>query len=240
MTFKPCQECQTPYPYEPIELDGIDIMQSFAHYCDACALVHERKREEAKRTDRIAAAQAMLAEAIPPRLRETDIKHEKFNLPAWELIKNNTNPYDTRNILIVGKAGICKSRILALLCKRAALRGQQIAWITAHEFSLLADRYKNYKTRFEAGDQINRLKYIDRLVFDDLGKQEWTNAIEEVFFYLIDHRHSHNKPTWFSCNTHPRHMLLDGKLSRDRGAAIIGRIVDDALEFDLQPQTNEA
>ena len=233
MDFKPCQECQTPYPYEPIELDGIDIMTAFAHYCDPCALLHERKREEGDRTKRIAKAQAMLAEAIPPRMRETDITSPKFNLAAWDMIKAETTPYDPRNILLVGAAGLCKSRILALLCKRAALRGQQIAWLTAHEFALLADRYKNYKTRFEASEQITRLKYIDRLVFDDLGKQEWTAAIEEVFFYLIDHRHSHNKPTWFSCNTHPNHMLLDGKLSKDRGPAIIGRNHDDALEFNL-------
>ena len=232
---RPCDICKNAAPYEAILIDGVDIFKSMPHLCDPCTVIAEREHAQKQRETRIAKAQQLLRDSIPPRMLETDIKHERFNHTAWALIGKEADPHDPRNILLIGQAGLCKSRMLALLCKRAALRGMSIAWITAHDFALLADRYKNYKTRAQAQDELSRLKYIERLVFDDLGKQEWTPAIEEIFFYLVDHRHSHNKPIWFSANTHPQHMLLDGRLSRDRGAAIVGRIVEDAQEFELQP-----
>jgi len=232
MNHVPCNDCGAAVPYEPIMYGDVDMGVLFPHVCDTCASARHRQAEKNEREARIARAQATLAAVVPPRLRETSVNHPDFNAEAWATI-GQLDVHDPRNIVLIGPAGLCKSRMLALLCKRAALRGMSVGWVTAHDFALLADRYKNFKTREDAHEQIAKLRYCERLVFDDLGKEDWSNKIEETFFHVIDFRHSHLKPTWFSCNTHPQHMLMEGKLSRDRGAAIIGRILEDAKEFTL-------
>ena len=220
-------------PYEAIIFEGIDLSAQFKIMCDPCELADRKQQKLVERNERIARAKAILAQVIPPRMRDTDITHPDFNPDNWKLVSNAFESTPHRNILLVGPAGLCKSRMLALLCKRVAIRGHRIAWVTAHEFALLADRYKNFKTRSDAQQELSALKYSPYLVMDDLGKQAWTNAIEEIFFAMIDHRYSHNLPTWFSCNTHPQNMLMEGQFSRDRGAAIVGRILEGAHEFTL-------
>lgn len=232
ITAKPCQDCGNAAPYEPIYIGDVDMAATYPHLCDTCITTRHKDHAAQQRQNAILQAQATLAAVVPPRLRDTATGDPRFNATAWETI-SRCDVMDPRNIVLIGTAGLCKSRMLALLCKRAALRGMSVAWQTAHDFALLADRYKNWKTRADATEDIARLRYADRLVFDDLGKEEWTPKIEEVFFHVIDHRHSHLKPTWFSCNTDPQHMLLEGRLSRDRGAAIIGRILEDAQVFTL-------
>jgi DNA replication protein DnaC len=229
---KPCDDCRNAAPYTPIMFGDMDMNSTFPHLCDACALTRQRAHEAQQKQERITRAQVTLANVVPPRLRDTAIDHPAFNREAWATI-GQIDVHDSRNIVLIGPAGLCKSRMLALLCKRAALRAMSVAWVTAHDFALLADRYKNFRTRADAHEEIARLRHAERLVFDDLGKEDWTSKIEETFFHVIDFRHSHLKPTWFSCNTHPQHMLLEGRLTRDRGAAIIGRILEDAMELTL-------
>lgn len=232
-TCKPCATCGGAVPYEPIFIEGVDFAASFPLLCDPCELAAAKQEKQAERNERIAKAKAILADVIPPRMRETDISHPEFRAAKWKVVSEAFEASPHTNILLVGPAGLCKSRMLALLCKRVAIRGHRIAWVTAHDFALLADRYKNFKTRFDAQQELSALKFAPYLVMDDLGKQAWTNSIEEIFFALVDHRYSHNLPTWFSANTHPQNMLMEGQFSRDRGAAIVGRILEGATEITL-------
>lgn len=232
ITAKPCQDCGSAAPYEEILIGGIDMAATFPHLCTTCAGVRHKNAIAQERERKIANARANLAAVVPPRLRDTDTSHPDFNLAAWESV-GKVDVDDPRNIVLIGRAGVCKSRILALLAKRSALRGKSLAWMPAHDFAMLSDRYKAWKTRADAAEEITRLRYCDRLVFDDLGKEDWNSKIEETFFHVIDHRYSHNRPTWFSCNTHPQHMLLEGRLSRDRGEAIIGRILEGAIIYNI-------
>lgn len=232
-TFKPCTTCGLAVPYEAILFDGLDLSGHLKLLCDPCELAEAKQQKQNERNERIAKAKAILSEVIPPRMRETDILHPEFRAGKWKLVSDAFEASPQTNIILVGPAGLCKSRMLALLCKRVAIRGHRIAWVTAHDFALLADRYKNFKTRFDGQQELSSLKWSPYLVMDDLGKQAWTNSIEEIFFALIDHRYSHNLPTWFSANTHPQNMLMEGQFSRDRGAAIVGRILEGATEITL-------
>jgi len=231
---KPCQGCQAETDYEPIIFNGRDIMQVLPHLCDACDKAHRDQIAEKERQAQIDRAKARYEAAVPPKLRSTDINHPEYNREAHKAVHQAYTTNEKINILLFGPAGRCKSRILARLCARAAFDGKSVHWITAHDFALLADRYRNYKTRDGAHDEIMRLKHVSRLVFDDLGKQEWTPKIEEIFFAVIDHRCSHNMPTWFSANTHPSEMLRMGQFTKDRGASIVGRILDGTIEFEFK------
>ena len=237
ITEKPCQDCGTATPYEPILMGETDWSAMLPHLCPACEKARVKENEERDKAARIERARARYEAAVPPKLRETDITRPDYNLKAHKAIHHAYAMDPTRNILCFGAAGLCKSRCLARLCARAAFEGHTVAWITAHDFALLADRYRNFKTRADAQDEIIRLKKVSRLVFDDLGKHEWNPKIEEIFFTVVDHRYSHNLATWFSANTHPEDMLLTGQLSKDRGASIVGRIVENAHIFEFKPKT---
>ena len=236
---KPCHGCGAETDYEEVIINGHDMMADFPHLCESCEKAHRAAFAEKERQDIIAKAKARYESAVPPKLRETDVNHRDYNRSAHKAVHHAYSMDETTNILLFGPAGQCKSRILARLCARAAFDGRTVHWITAHDFALLADRYKAFKTRENAHDEIMRLKHVSRLVFDDLGKQEWNPKIEEIFFAVIDHRSSHNMPTWFSANTHPSEMLRMGQFSKDRGASIVGRILDGAREFEFKPKTGQ-
>lgn len=231
--MKPCNDCQKPTIYEPILIGGKDICAVLPHLCDDCGEIRKNESEEKIKADTIARARANYEAVVPPKMRETDINRPDYNIKAHKAIHLAYAMDSSANILCYGVAGRCKSRILARLCARAAFDGHSVAWITSHDFALLADRFSNFKTRDAAHDEVSKLKHVSRLVFDDLGKHEWSGKIEEIFFAVIDHRYSHNKPIWFSANTHPKTMLDNKKLSADRGASIVGRIVENAHQFEF-------
>jgi len=235
-TTKPCADCGAQTPYEAIVIDGVDFMGKLPHVCEACNKARQAANVDLENAAKIERAKRRYESAVPPKLRETDISRADYNLNAHKAVHYAYAMDGSKNILLYGAAGLCKSRVLARLCARAAYDGHGVSWITAHDFALLADRYRNFKTRADAHDEIDRLKRVDRLVFDDLGKHEWTPKIEEVFFTVVDHRYSHNMPTWFSANTHPADMLLTGQLTKDRGASIVGRIIEDAHIFQFKPE----
>lgn len=233
---KPCDHCKTPTHYEPIFLGETDMCAILPHLCETCAATRREEIAEAEKAAVIAKARETYEHAVPPKLRETDIAHPDYNRSAHNAIHHAYAMDSRRNILCYGSAGLCKSRVLARLCARAAFEGHSVAWITSHDFALLADRFQSYKTRDAAHDQIDILKRVSRLVFDDIGKHAWSSKIEEIFFTVVDFRYSRNKPTWFSCNTHPAVMLENKEFSLDRGASIVGRIVEMAHEFKFEPK----
>jgi DNA replication protein DnaC len=233
-THRPCDDCGVPVEWEPIMFDGFDIASGLPCLCDRCALERTRVTERKQRDARITDCQAKLAACIGERLRQTDIDHPEFNRAAWNVIKAAVNILNNRNIVLVGPSGLCKSRMMYLLCKQATWKSLSIAWVTTDELSVLADQLSHFATRNDARAKINSLQYAGRLVIDDIGKTQWTKQTEEVVWIILSSRYDHNRPTWASCNTHPTQLQLEGFFTRDRGAAIVGRILEEAQVFELK------
>ncbi len=80
--------------------------------------------------------------------------------------------------------------------------------------------------RGRARHWLSAWKNSPALVFDDFGKGTFSGAVERHLFDLIDHRHTHMLPTIISANTHPQDLLLADAFSGDRGAPIVGRILE--------------
>jgi DNA replication protein DnaC len=232
-TAKACDDCGNAAPYEPISFGGHDLAATLPHLCDTCALARTRAHEAEERQKRISACQAALAACIGERLRQTDIEHPDFNRSAWNSISAAVDVTAHRNLVFVGPSGLCKSRMMYLLCKRATWKGYSIQWVTTDQLTILAEDLAKYATRAEARDKFQKLKHAGRLVIDDIGKTKWDQKTEEAVWTILSHRYDHNKPTWASCNTHPDQLKLEGWFSRDRGAAIVGRILEDAQVFTL-------
>jgi len=196
--------------------------------CEACREAQERseakaatiQREEEERDAR----KARLVE-IPPEMRRTQTAHPQFNAELWGRVRD-WRPDGLRWLGIVGGAGECKTRCLALLARKLILEGYSLKWTTAVDFQEQVDMMLNG----ERGDTRRSNEYFQAcktagvLVFDDLGKNTWNPTMERRLFALVDYRKTHDLPMLWTANTDPLAMLP--LLSADRGAPMIGRILE--------------
>ena len=233
-----CDSCGNATPWERVSVMGVDITKTIPCLCASCLVTAKHKAKEDERLARIEACRAQCAAVLHPRLRDTDTKHPLFNHRAWEKIKH-FEVSSGQNLLLVGGSGLCKSRMLALFCKRIALRGSTIAWTDTDAIDGLAIHKGHWKTRDAALQRIDELKWAQCLVIDDLGKETMNNAAEAVLFHILNHRYERKMPTWVSANTHPSELLAEGHFSRDRGAAIVGRILEGAKVYNLKKHEQE-
>ena len=104
----------------------------------------------------------------------------------------------------------------------------RLHWTTAVEFQERVDDLRSdiRAAREEAAAYFKHCKRTPILVLDDFGKNTWTPMVEKYLFSLIDHRKTHDLPILWSANTPPKLILKTGELSLDRGAPLIGRILE--------------
>lgn len=197
-----------------------------------CAFCHEAEakrnrthREELERELEQSRREARLG-ALPPEMLRTRIDHPGFNAGLWTRVEG-WQPAEVRWLGIVGPAGESKTRCLAQLAKRLILAGQRLLWTTAVEFQDRVDDLRlDRETVKEAQRYLRECKRATLLVFDDLGKNTWTPAVERHLFGVIDHRKTHDLPVLWTANTSPMEILASGQLSKDRGAPLMGRLIE--------------
>lgn len=232
----------TTYPTEmeicscgkPANEDTRDLRKLFSFValrCDECAAIEEA--EEARRGEILARAAEQTArearlQVIPPEMMRSRINHPDFNPGLWVRIEG-WQPSRLKWLGIIGGAGECKTRCLSLLAKRLILEGHRLMWTTAVEFqdrvddTLRGDRSESK----EAHRYFSQCKSAPILVFDDFGKNTWNPTLERHLFSVIDHRKTHDLPVLWTANTSPLEILhTPGLLSKDRGAPIIGRLLE--------------
>lgn len=201
-----------------------------AEQCDDCAALAaagERRRKEALEAQREQSERESRLDIIPPEMLRTRINHPQFNAGLWVQIEN-WQPSDLKWLGIVGGAGECKTRCMALLAKRLILAGHRLTWTTAVEFqdrvddTLRGDRSESK----EANRYFSRCKSTGILVFDDFGKNTWNPTLERHLFGVIDHRKTHDLSVLWTANTSLLEILATAGLSKDRGAPLIGRILE--------------
>lgn len=198
--------------------------------CEACSdkaahaehLERQRLEQEAELNRRRARL-----EVIPPEMLRTDPKHPEFNRELWLQVRE-WRPSHLRWLGLVGGAGNCKTRCIALLVRRLIGEGHIVAWTTAVDFQDQVDalRSPDDNRARAARTYLDRLRTAGVLVFDDLGKNTWNNSMERHLFSMLDHRKTHDLPILWSANTHPLEILASKELSIDRGGPIIGRLIE--------------
>jgi DNA replication protein DnaC len=116
-----------------------------------------------------------------------------------------------------------------MACLRAAFdAGHRLVWTTAVEFqdrvddTLRGDR-SDVK---EANRYFGMCKHAGILVIDDFGKNTWNPTVERHLFGVIAHRKTHDLPVLWTANSTPLEILATAGLSRDRGAPLIGRLLE--------------
>lgn len=227
--------------YEPFEIGGREFFTSFPAICDTC----EAKRVEAaavrERIAREEAREREIVRVIPPDLRRTDIHHDGFNRRAWNTLRR-WHPANGKWLVMLGETGLSKSRICALIAMKLIRDGLRVEWVTANAFQWAASREfdDNKEERARARHWLATWKSAPVLVYDDFGKGTFPPAVERHLFDIVDHRKAFDLPMLISCNTHPEALLAAGALSRDRGAPLVGRMLEAAGEVIALSSPNPA
>jgi DNA replication protein DnaC len=194
--------------------------------CHAAEYERDRKLREALERSMEQSRREARLETLPPEMLRTRIDHPGFNAGLWMRVEG-WQPSDVRWLGIVGPAGECKTRCLAQLAKRLILGGHLLRWTTAVDFQDRVDDLRGDRNDVKAAQAYLRAcKATAILVLDDIGKNTWTPAVERHLFGVIDHRKTHDLPVLWTANTSPMEILASGQLTKDRGAPLMGRLIE--------------
>ena len=242
---RPCDDCGQVCEYEPCLVGTVDLFAHLAHTCPDC-------------TNRRAAAEAQAAidrqrekretqwqQTIPKKYRETDQAHPNFPGKVWRRLR----VWDIyRNVGMIGPSGTGKTRMLALMARRAIAEDLYAGWCPATSFQWAAQNQWDDTHGSDAKKWLRKWQECAILFLDDLGKHRWTEAVESEFFALIDLRSSRGMPVHWTMNPLPddepalvERLTLDAKgviaraldptgqaAHRPRFAPIVSRLIDEA------------
>lgn len=238
-----CKGCGAEYPYEPIDVMGVDFGQVVETRCPACAEAAELAAAEAAKAARLEERRANVLRIIPPDLLPvdldplgTDIQRADFNLAMWAQVREWRPGPHGHWLGLHGPPGECKTRILALMATKILMQGQRLFWTSAVELydrATYGRRSPDQAVRVAAREHLEDCMRTSFLVLDDLGKNEWGNAFESTLFTILDHRKNYRLPILWSSNVHPEQ--LHTCLSSANSGAIIGRLIDRCRVVDFTP-----
>jgi len=215
-----CEKCEKPFDYEAFLLEGREIFPPTV--CTPCQEAEERdrkaKEKEAAVQSRIEAWEAL----CPLNYHGTD----PFRLPDSYRLAIQSWHYGPKGVGFVGDPGLGKTRAGFEILRRHHFAGRQVFAISSKRLSDRAlekfDDTRHIKSR--ARDDLAKAQHCEILLLDDLGKGKFTERAEEELYDLLESRTSYRRPTIWTANSTGDELLA--KLSADRGAAILRRLVE--------------
>lgn len=240
-----CLRCAQSYPYTPILVSGRDLALTVERHCPACAAELEHEAEEETRAMMTAERIELFKRTVPPSLWPkhldpdgTDTESPDFNGPLWNAASRWRPRKKGDRIALIGPAGQCKTRCLALLAESLILRGNHLMWTSAmrlHDEATFHLRSRDRGIQAKALSYLNECRTAPWLFLDDIGNNEWSPAFESQLFTILDYRMTNFLPMAFSSNKHPD--ALRPLITKVDPTAFIGRLINRASIFDCTPDS---
>lgn len=212
-----CESCHLPHLVTPkrIKLKGGEY--SFRKVCQECV---DREADEKARAESLHRQEMEWQAVCPPLYRDTDPKR----IPRKILDKVNSWEHGPKGLGLLGSAGLCKTRAAFLLIRRMIEEGRSVATISATGFSRLCIEQfdDDLKTKNIAKDKMRWLRRREVILFDDIGKQKFTERVEIELYDLLEYRTSNLLPVIWTANASSKQLLT--MLSDDRGEPILRRL----------------
>jgi DNA replication protein DnaC len=211
---RPCWEC------------GEDFESPDRYSCRLCPKCTAKAQK--------AAQNAILKKEIPPLYLTTD----RSQLPSQLLqLIDGFDIESNEGLYISGQVGRYKTRTACLLLERYCRAGSTIAFIEStrfaelvrtqfHDKEYLDDNMlgsKGKSTGQKSRERLKKIKRVDALLIDDMGKEKRTDHVETELFALLEYRTSSMLPTIYTSN------FSIGDLANrfyDQGLAILRRTTE--------------
>lgn len=219
----PCKGCEKPFMAGTVTVgDRVITGQS---YCETClpAVLKESEGERDTSPAWLRAWQALtpaeyqdydaarLPEAAGP-LREAAHSWASGDGPRW--------------LLFTGPPGLGKTRIAFQALRRVAKKGGSMGYARASQFDKWAS--SQFQDGSDGAARIERCHNVRWLLLDDLGKGKLTDRAEAELYDLVEHRNANRLPLILTSNLPVEKLPW---CSADRGAAIVGRILDNVSQM---------
>jgi len=192
------------------------LVSSASWKCAECA---EAERKEVQESDREAQEEDTLKrlEDVPTLFRGTDQRKLPFPEKLDAAFRWKFGP---KGLLLHGRTGSGKSRIIWEVAKREIHNGRKLRSVAVHElFSYPALLMNDAKGAERFATELIRAPL---LLLDDPFKTKPTERVEELLFCVIDERGQWERPCLVTMNDTGE--TLEVRLSIDRGPALIRRL----------------
>ncbi len=243
-----CEGCAREFTYEPVIIGNVDLARPLATHCGECKDAEAAADARAAKDRAMAERREIVRRTLPPALLPkhlnplgTDISHPQFNAQMWKLVKQWRPGPQGNWISLIGPAGRCKTRCLALLSEIIIMQGNRLVWTSA--MRLYTEATMNLRSR-ERNIQATAREHLAEcisspwLVIDDLGNNQWSQDFESQLFTILDHRKNYCLPTAYSSNAQPEEFYP--LITSVNPAALIGRLIDRTSQFDFTPDSQLA
>jgi hypothetical protein len=240
--------CGEPFQWEPSPDPAWRKYDIRPTSCPSCAereeaeLVAQREAEEARK--RITVAQEKALDELPPLFRATDTAHPRFNLTAWNKVKDHTLTPEKPWLGLIGETGKCKTRMAALIAieeiGRIAEKWKSTDWRKREPIFIFTTGYRicelaslvstgSWEQKEEARKELERITTCDLLLVDDLGKWKLTDTVAATLFAIINERYADCLRTIWTANSTPEEIAA--MMNSDMAAPLAGRLNDHSLIF---------
>ncbi len=202
--------------------------------CPACS----KRRSDESAARNLDTIKARFLAATPARMRNTDTQHPGFSKNAWPLIRDHKFTSEKPWLGLVGETGCCKTRMvflraeIGLVKMTTAKRVPTFEIITGYEFAETVMLSFSDATKEAACDRLDKLRYADLLILDDVDKARMTPAIASEFFALVDARHRDDAMMLWTANIPPEQFTAG--MAASMAAPCAGRINDSSTIFNLK------
>lgn len=233
MTTRACDTCGQVTDYEPVAFGPWDLASTLPHFCADCAAALEAAEAEQAAARLREKREAAWMNTVPKKYRDTDTRHADFPRKLWEGLRHFSL---TKSVGLIGPSGNCKTRLLALLAKRAIAQDMYVGWCPATSFQWAAQNQWDDQQGGDAKKWLRRWQDCQVLFLDDLGKHRWTEAVESEFFALIDLRSSRGLPMSWSMNPLPADEAGLVDAIRENPSVVLARALDPTGAASARPR----
>lgn len=219
-------------------------------HCPECTeklLAEEERKKAAEELDKLKEeTDKDVLDMIPPRYRQTNLKHPAFNAILWNQVKAWQPGDETPFLGLIGESGACKTRTACMRFREiirervrtssdrwnsyvprfAALTSPRFAQLVGEQFISHSGSRESWdgNPQHEARRQLDYIRRCDVLLLDDLGKAKNTPSVAAELFAIIDHRHAENLTTIWTANSTPEEIV--NGMSEDMAGPLAGRLIE--------------
>jgi len=248
--IRQCVVCGVTFTARILMLMGKEIIAQRA--CEKCVAEAEAQEKAEKEAERTQELEIEWETICPPDYQDTDKERLLAELTNVRIVsfdggkKLVLSPQDAFSIItgwpatgkglgLIGKTGLCKTRLMMILLKRYHSAGIRVGYVNC---ARLEDEIGAH---FSIGAQsghayVTKLEKLNTLFLDDIGKGKLNDRAEEALYRILEQRRAFKKRTFFSANCVGKE--LEARMSADRGEPIVRRLRDlaETITFTPNPQ----